>query len=365
MHAASCELSILGIGLASALGRDAATSCAAARAGLSRARPLVGLVDADPELGEPEAIVGHSVFGVPASAQGVGRISLLARAGLVDLLSQLGSLKADKVVILFNLSDGFVYREWAAQSEGEYDGYDEYLKGKLSTQLGDSLRAALPPEMQACPIKVSFGGETGVRDVLKEALECLRAGEFEVVLLGGVDSLIDPHFASVQAEMGLLKSATRPDGATPGEGAAFLALSAVDCPGRGSRAQICLSDTSTDNSVFAEEPALGAAAAQSIRAVHDAVSQHKRFRFLISCSAGDYYRSNDFGSALSRLGDSDVATLPVVHVASSFGDTGAAAGFIAAIYAIWLLNKPAIPESAALIFIGGLGGSRCALSIAI
>ncbi len=363
MGAAVSELTILGTGLASSLGRDASTSCAAARAGLSRSKPLVGLVDADPELGESEPVNGHSVFGIPSSAQGVGRVSLLACAGLRDLFDRTDDLQGRKLRVIIALTDGFVYQQWASLTEGEFDGYDEYLRGKLSRHLGDSIRHEFASNLGDCSIDVVFGGATGVHDVLQMAYSLLQTQEIDVALVGGVDSLVDPHFASVQSEMGLLKSASRPDGASPGEAAAFLAITNTSEGGTGTRAQICLSDKYFDPGVFAEEPALGIGTASSLGAVYDAVSPNKEFRFLMTSGAGDFYRSNDLGCALSRLGDSAVAELPRVHVASHFGDTGAAVGFLAVVHALWLLSRPPIPESAALVAISSLHGGRCAMSI--
>ncbi len=80
-------MNIAGIGLVSALGCDAATSCAAARAGLVRSRVLDNFALRSAVDGEAEPVIGHPVSLLTRGFEGDARLMRLLQGALTDLLA--------------------------------------------------------------------------------------------------------------------------------------------------------------------------------------------------------------------------------------------------------------------------------------
>src|SRR5208283_3382951 len=78
---------ISAVGMVSPLGLDAANSCAAWRAGISRSREL-DFRTRSAEDGRPEKIVGHSVPQITEGFQQNARLLRLCQAAFSDLRSQ-------------------------------------------------------------------------------------------------------------------------------------------------------------------------------------------------------------------------------------------------------------------------------------
>ena len=76
------------MGMVAALGHDAVTNCAAARAGLSRAAELDVLNFAADERWGNEPVVGHTVARLAEGFVGVGKLTLLTEAALRDAVDQ-------------------------------------------------------------------------------------------------------------------------------------------------------------------------------------------------------------------------------------------------------------------------------------
>ena len=107
---------ITGMGMASSLGRDVATACAAARAGLTRPSELRSLsFQLSAEFGKETldgfpAVIGHKVPGISDGFVGPVRAQMLASAALEALLPQrpLASQELTRTGIHLNLADFFI-----------------------------------------------------------------------------------------------------------------------------------------------------------------------------------------------------------------------------------------------------------------
>src|SRR5687767_8390419 len=94
------QLVVTGLGMVSGLGLDVATSCAAARAGLSGAGQL-SFTLINPLTNDPEPVIGHQVP-LAVGFEGFGRLLRLAQLAVQDLrrTTDLHSLDAERCLIV-------------------------------------------------------------------------------------------------------------------------------------------------------------------------------------------------------------------------------------------------------------------------
>ena len=88
-------LSIAATGLVTSLGHDAATSCAAIRAGLTRAAPLPDCTVLDPDSQMLVPAIGHAVWGLTEGGSPIARWLALARQAFADLCARAALPGAD------------------------------------------------------------------------------------------------------------------------------------------------------------------------------------------------------------------------------------------------------------------------------
>ena len=88
-RATEIDVSITGIGLASALGFDVETSCAAARAGIRRAVTLDYFKIKSIEDGEVGSPNGHPLPFATGGFEGAARFLAVARAGFTDFIRRI------------------------------------------------------------------------------------------------------------------------------------------------------------------------------------------------------------------------------------------------------------------------------------
>src|SRR5688572_28971340 len=72
-------------GMVTALGHDAATSCAAIRAGISRAAPLPDAQVLDPDSHTMVPLIGHAVWGLTEGKAAIPRWLAMATSAFTDL----------------------------------------------------------------------------------------------------------------------------------------------------------------------------------------------------------------------------------------------------------------------------------------
>ena len=85
-------LYVTGVGMVSPIGLTAASSCAAARAGITRIRDVEGVYAIDPISQRAEPVTAHFVKGVTDGFSGLGRLARLGEAALRDLLITMPSI---------------------------------------------------------------------------------------------------------------------------------------------------------------------------------------------------------------------------------------------------------------------------------
>lgn len=216
-------VTVNGIGLCSALGgfHDA---CAAYRAGLNRfaAHPDMKTMQAGDE--EPvELTVAPAATNV-WQYQGVARTVKMLHLAYQDLLENMRyPVPMEGLQLLLAMPDP----EDRALDMGEMPNTPR--AERLQSYI-DAVTVPLLPKMgsafQALPVQCVFGDRVAFVRIIQKALDMISAGQAQHCLLMVADSLLDDVALDAQMEKNLIKHGGNPVGYIPGEGAAFLLLSA-------------------------------------------------------------------------------------------------------------------------------------------
>ncbi|MCP3143952.1 TIGR02270 family protein [Pyxidicoccus xibeiensis] len=364
---ASRMLAVTGGGMVSAIGDGAASSCAASRAGVVRISALEGYALWDEDLREVEPARGHQVSWLTDGFSGLGRLIVLGSAALRDLHPAVRQDDWRRSAVFLVTGNDF-YRGML-QEEAPHAEEREWLRGQcLHRLIPATLRAA---GVQGAPRtqEVLFG-EVGFLQALQRAREQLERGVVERCIIGGVDTLVEPHLLRALDQLGLLKGPERAVGLLPGEAAAFLVLERADAARRhGASVQALVESPSIGAEPFhrfSREPAVGAVLAEVIaQALGGDGGAGGRTGLVIAGLNGDEYRARDWGHALIRLRGRRLLPedCPEWYPAISFGDVGAAAGPLAVLLAAHAFRRRYAGTDAALLWMVGDDGSRGALRL--
>ena len=339
---------ITGLGMVSSLGYDVMNSCAAARAGISRAGELDYFRMKSVEDGEEISVLGHQVPNATIGFEGLVRLLILSRLALEDLLrnSSLRNLDHSRVGLHLALPDfQRVNRgidlisdeeirnsrlEDMADSPADADekSYGVRICQALTTQLGLTISPGHWFQY--------YAGHCGVASAIQGAVSALRHRDTDYTVVGGVDSLIEAETLQWLLETGRLKTDGVAVGLQPGEASAFLLLERYEtAAARGARIFgriLELARATEEATLLSGKPVLGIGLSQTIVGVVAKVSKERCLPFwIVTDQNGETYRASEWGYALTRL----LAQMPELgdsrlwYPAVAFGDTGAASGFIA------------------------------------
>ncbi|WP_157770497.1 hypothetical protein [Corallococcus macrosporus] len=318
---------ITAIGAVTSVGRGAAASCAAIRAGISRPRRVSHFQVLEPETQDTVPLTAHPIQGYTDGFVGMGRWLRLARGCLGEVLETPGLPRpsdarfwdrAGLLMVIPSRDDGLF------ELEGD-DGLEGIREDCLRPLL-DALGLALPD----AKVWVVDQGPAGTATAVQQASgELWRAG-FERVLVLAVDSLVDPEALRMLDEEGRLKVGDNPVGLMPGEaGACFLLEQEEAVRRRGAAPLALVTGVATAEErlhLYAGHVSQGAGLAACLREVLARGPVPARFEGdLYSDLNGEEWRAREWGTALVRLGDALGAhgvQLPCVSV----GDVGAASG---------------------------------------
>jgi 3-oxoacyl-[acyl-carrier-protein] synthase-1 len=372
-------LCVTGLGMVSSLGHDVATSCAAARAGITRVNELDGLQLLDPDTAGVERAKGHAVFGATYGYDGLGRLVRLGQAGLRDLLAATHIDDWSRIGLFLNLASSFyaIEAEKAARVNADTATSDdvdvlaaaEYRENKLRQQLipkiAKLVRIAIDPLHQ----RVFLGDQTGIIQMLREAAESLQGEQLKGVIVGGIDSRLDPETFEFLNRLGLLKTPFQPAGFIPGEMAAFVLLEREDTARQYKRYSgvgiEAMNDCSESVHRFSDEPAVGIALSSTIATTLNSLTDKGQYTgLMIGDLNGDPYRAYDWGHALIRLKvNYPWVTLPEWYPALSFGEIGAATGLAAICLATRGFQRGYTETSNILVWLSNDNGTRGAFYI--
>jgi len=173
-------------------------------------------------------------------------------------------------------------------------------------------------------------GRAAALMALEQALDALASDPEAPVIVGGVDTHLDLRLlSSLDTEQRLLGARVM-DGFIPGEGAAFLALSAAQPQAGGSRVQVNAAASIADQGHrYGTEPARGeglSAAIEELRARLESPLPPVGVTF--AGFNGENFDAKLWGVAQLRHRDFFAPAMLIEHPADKYGDAGAATGAI-------------------------------------
>jgi 3-oxoacyl-[acyl-carrier-protein] synthase-1 len=310
-------LHILGHGAVTAVGLDAAQSCAAIRAGIKRFGPIAGQL-----LDHEEPPIGARVSADPRlrSSDRKWLLALAARA-----LSQC-EIGADTALI------------WQVP--------EDVRAHPLATGITDAALLAELRAMLGKPLsehsRVLRGGAAAVVEGLAIARELINSGEVPRCVIGGADSLLRKADLDALGRDQRLLGPRQAQGLVPGEGAAFVVVGPRE--GEGVPAIRGIGIGYEHNTVRGTEPSVGNGFVQAFEAaMQDAELAEAKIDFVAGNYNGERYDAWELSHAQTRCYRTRRERLPTLWPARSTGEMGVAGGAMAVIAA-----APAIAEGYAV-----------------
>lgn len=362
---------ITGIGMTTSLGLDAVTSCAAARAGISRAESLTNFHVLDPETASPVPITAHQAPFITKGFTGLGRLLRLAEAGLRDLLVSAKVPNDGQTGLFINLSSLYYLKAYEAYKQSltpkepslpaaqlRQEQYGTHFLRRLKRLLG--LQAL--PQVEG----LLFQDKHGFLTTLRLAAIALRDGKAQRCIIGGVDSLLEPFLLEAFTHFDVLKSADTPNGFMAGEGAGFLLLERYE-EAVLRRAPYCITIPGLGEArepfdrLATDQRALGQALSQAMQTASAPLAGQPA-QVLVSDLNGEAYRATDWGYALHRMKiqSADFGQQTLLYPVSAFGETNAAHPFLAAALTTQGMKRGYLPQTA-LVCLASETGERAAV----
>jgi 3-oxoacyl-[acyl-carrier-protein] synthase I len=363
---------IVAAGMVTALGLDWQTSCAAARAGISRASPLQHYRVQGENADDVQFVSGHQAELLTQGFEGRTRLLRLLAGALKDLARNAsGELN----------SVGWVYLALPdpARTFGNMELIeDEEMREQARSRLVDAPWANDPGDAEDLLLEsagmarwpgrlrlaaVSRSGPAGMLDVLQKCMTDIASGHVENAIVGGVDSLLDDETLGWLECTGRLKNPRLAAGLTPGEAAVLFLV--------GRRETQTALGTIESVAIGTEDRPFQSGQASLGRGLSGAVSRlAKQERWpgqdhpwVVSDHNGEAYAGGEWGWALQRLAAAKILMqeavlwLPAVW----FGDTGTARVPAAVTCALAAWNRGYAPANRCVIIASQDDGRRAAL----
>ncbi|WP_240360124.1 hypothetical protein [Pyxidicoccus caerfyrddinensis] len=268
--------------------------------------------------------MGHPLRGLSDGFVGLGLYALLVQEAIRDLVVYSG-LASD---------DGGAWESTAlflcisAARAPEQEGPELLLQEWLAPLVVRRTRLPIRTNAQ----KVFPYGNVAVLAAMAEASKAIAAGQFERVLIVGVDSLTsDLGVLEALAMRRRLKTAEHPVGFMPGEAAAAVLVEhEAVARRRGARIEARVEALRVSGTPEAGAPVEGSPPMMRlVGAVEGTLAQATRVGDVYGDLNGEESRAMEWGTALARLREGPVLAEARTHwPAVSLGDTGAASGAI-------------------------------------
>lgn len=314
--ATEAELDILAAGIVCAAGFSSRQVFACCRAGLAQVRKSY-LFD---RLGEPLSMGLVPLDELPALAGQIDRLAIdrreerllrIAAPALVEACAPVRSRGARVPVVL-------------AVREPSPAGTQALPEGFLDRLV---CQAGVPLDLDRCDV-LAGGRSAGVL-ALRRAREWLAAGA-EHVLVGGLDSYLEPERLAALEGAGRLAAGVLHDGFIPGEGAAFLLLAAAGSAAHAQSPPLARIVGAGEGSELGhiEAPDIPHRAEGTFAACQAAIGAAGRatIRTVLAGFNGESFWAKEWGVCRIRLAPAFEEPVRMEHPVEIMGDTGAALG---------------------------------------
>lgn len=333
---------VAGIGACTALGRTAASSAAAVRAGIVRFAPHPHVLD---RAGEPLIVARASYLGEGGSFA-ERCLGLWVPASAEALAPLRGGSKRAEVPVIVGVPS-------------ERPGWPAALAASLTEQLARQLAPTIDVRHMDT---VASGHAAGLR-ALERGWRRVRDGETDWTLVGGADSYIHHESLEWFDEQGMVHSGCSTGGFVPGEGAGFCLLGSRRALERWSVTplaevvSVAVAHEMERSSVqgVCTGRGLTEAAQRAFAGLPDEVRAHE-----ILCDLnGDPRRTDEFGFTLTRLSERLAGRPALLSPAANWGDVGAASGPLLVGLATAAFSRGYARGPHVLLSTSGDGGERC------
>ena len=347
---------ITGLGLATSLGVDAVTACAAARAGLSRPAELPVQI-ASRETDDPEPVVGYPIS-LAAGFDGMGRLLRVLHLALADLASTAEPERVRQAHWLVALPEAL-----PAEAPPELSDLDAPPRTATASvpRIGteavqkaiETVAGPLPPHRFAV-----FAGRVGFIEALGHASRLAEQGRTAVV--GAFDSFVCSAVVGALHEHGRLRVPGAAVGLQPGEAGAFVVVE----PERTGAVLGRLGGGALGTEpahLYSGRPALGRALAD----VADRALAHRSAGGLwpVPDANGEAFSGADWGQAVARNAGLRASVSEALYPATSVGDTGAASAAMGLAFVLRAFARGYAPAPTALLLASAATGARGALTV--
>lgn len=335
------RLAATSVGMVSALGLDAASSCAAIRARVAR-------IEAQPfqtRIWDP--IFGAAVPEIPGKP-GSDRLISLLEAAIQDCMGQMPP--ATRL--------GTTLPLLVAAGDSSRPDFKPDLPTRLLSEM--RLRLGLPfgPDSQVLP-----GGAAAVFRLIERARHLLQRPETPSCLVVAVDSYWNDEELGWLEANNRLKTEENPDGVIPGEAAAAVLLSRAPIPGAwlevggvGLVEEPSFRDPGKPNLGDGLTLAIRNALAESGRALHE-------LDFRVVGLTGERHLFHELAVATPRLLRQRKVDWELWSPAEKLGDVGAALPLCQMVVAAMAFRKGYAPGRSALVVASGPGAARGAVVV--
>lgn len=369
------EIAITGIGMVSSLGLNAVTSCAAGRAGITRAMELDFHV-LNTDTNDLESVIGHAIPTVTGGYEGQGKILRISQLAFDDLQnnSDFSGLNFQRGGLLLALPD------FNRSSKGIFADEEEsiYQNPLLSSgcaplpnidMVAKSIYQFAASYTLQKNVEVIQSGHAGFIYGVQRAISKFQNNEWSFCIIGAFDSLLEPHTLQWLFDHHRLKCEDNTVGLQPGEAGSFILLEPKSTAiHRKVTIQAVLTACATGfetNFLSATKSSFGQGVLQTIQQLYGNFKDNIIEPWVISDLNGEDHRSIEWGNAWIRL----TTNFPALKEAKSlspaayFGDTGVASGSVNLCFGIWSFARNYSPSTQILLLSSSYTGERGALLI--
>ncbi|MDX2476325.1 MAG: hypothetical protein QNL05_03045, partial [Gammaproteobacteria bacterium] len=375
----SDAVAVTGLGMVSSIGLDVVTSCASARAGISRADELENFKVVSEGFDEHDPIISHSVPILTQGFAGSGRMISLCVSALSDLSKNvdLSQFDWERTGFFLNMPSGYYFdvEEIINQTDNSLTDIQQVTQSDITKERDKSLAADVIStvlQIMGMPIPVEhhrlyLDDNTGVIKAISDASVLLQGGVLDRCFIGGVDSLIETDILEVLDSLDLLKTPGKTHGVFPGEAAAFVLLERCSNATQSNSNVECILQANAVTKDFAhrfyETATSGVPLAEVLTATLQNCSHAgKDAPFIIADQNGDAWKAKEWANASIRVSAQfpDIEQ-PLWNTAQFFGETGAASGAIAICMGARAFARDYAPSNNFIVCMSSYNGSKAAL----